>query len=878
MRKIKENHDKSNVDKLIQGDNEIVEPKIIMEHITKFYQELYSKKERKENEKILDIPESKQLSEGDKEGLEKELTGAELFQALRNMKEGKAPGNDGLTVGLYKAIWPDIKDTFKEAVEEAIVEGELPTSMRQGVIRLIRKKGKDCTKIENWRPISLLNVDTKIISKALARRLEKILPKIIHPNQLAFVQKRLIYEGVRKTQYIIETAHKKQAKLAVMNIDFQKAFDSISHEYLWKALEKYNFGPNYIQMVQALYQKAESTVINNGTTGRYFPIGRSCRQGDCLSPGLFILAIEPLLEAIRKDRDIEGVKAPGQQKIKLSAFADDVTLYITNEEGIAKTREILQEFRETAGLQINGKKTEILTVGDWEANMTDYTTKHYITVTGIAIDRKGASMTELNETPIINKLQKLTDSWKQRGVSLKGRVMLMKTCGLSQLQYLASCMPIQTETMKKINKIIYRYIWKGVDRITRDRAAHSYQEGGLKLPQVEDIVTAASLQWIRYRKDEKQDWAAYLDDDIRKLGGYSALEGILDLDFEKLPMLSYNRLILQNMHKVQKTASGEITRVLNHPILYSKIIGIGKKRNYHDHARNLAKIGIYQVGQLLDEEGRLQMHEKVRKGGMSSSMAYAAVKNAIPTKWKSLIQKSQREIKQNKANQREKPDVQYQLEGEKGTISVDSRQKDILKWINSHKPNREPTFVKNMKQLYHITDEEWKQINIKAVSFTNYEKTKSFLYRLYNGLIYTNKDYKRFGIADSASCQWCQEEVQTLGHLFIECPKTAAIQDQTIQLYNEKMQTNRSFEERERLLTITRTGEKDLEWETILTTLNKYVWHNNNLKQEPTTHGFTAYLKQNYRTEKAIAYGNNSTQILLNFLQKWQNLMKVFEQ
>ena len=94
--------------------------------------------------------------------------------------------------------------------------------------------------------------------------------------------------------------------------------------------------------------------------------------------------------------------------------------------------------------------------------------------------------------------------------------MLMKTCGLSQIQYLASCMPIQKETISKLNKIIYRFVWKGVDKVTRDRAALSYQEGGLKLSKLDDIIVAASLQWIRYRKQQKKDWADYLDQDINK--------------------------------------------------------------------------------------------------------------------------------------------------------------------------------------------------------------------------------------------------------------------------------------------------------------------------------------------------------------------------
>ena len=219
---------------------------------------------------------------------------------------------------------------------------------------------------------------------------------------------------------------------------------------------------------------------------------------------------------------------------------------------------------------------------------------------------------------------------------------------------------------------------------------------------------------------------------MKKLGGYGALEGILNLDFEKLPMLSYNKYLLQNMFKIQTIASNEITRIINHPLLHSKIIGIGKKRNYQDHARTLAKIGVYQVGQLLNAKGSLQMSEGIQKGGMSCKMAYAAVKNAIPAKWKTVIQSCQKEIAEAKLNQQNKDraNTYYSIQGENGAINAESKQKDITRWINNRKENKEPVFVKKMKQLYEITDEEWKQINIKAVQFANYEKMKSFLYRL----------------------------------------------------------------------------------------------------------------------------------------------------
>ena len=164
---------------------------------------------------------------------------------------------------------------------------------------MIEKKGKDKRYLKNWRPISLINVDTKIASKCLASRVKKVLSNLIHSDQTTYVKDRYIGESVRLISDILEYTDSNDIEAILFSADFEKAFNSIDHSFLFAVLESFGFGPNFIQWVKTLFYNAESCVINNGRSTEYFRLERGTRQGDPLSAYLFILALEVLLIQIK---------------------------------------------------------------------------------------------------------------------------------------------------------------------------------------------------------------------------------------------------------------------------------------------------------------------------------------------------------------------------------------------------------------------------------------------------------------------------------------------------------------------------------------------------------------------------------------------------
>ena len=249
-----------------------------------------------------------------------------MEEAIKTSMNGKSPGNDGFNREFYIMFWKNISKELLESFNEGKNKGILSNSQRQAVIKLLEKKGKDKRLIANWRPISLINFDSKILTKCLAKRLKEVLPSIIECDQTAYVKNRFIGESIRLISDILDSTKKQKIEGFLLTVDLEKAFDSVDHNFLIACLKKMNFDQEFVNWVRVLLNKQESCVLNGGKSTGYFPLQRGVRQGDPISAYLFIIVIEILFLMVRKNPKINGIEIFGIKHL-LTSYADDTSFF-----------------------------------------------------------------------------------------------------------------------------------------------------------------------------------------------------------------------------------------------------------------------------------------------------------------------------------------------------------------------------------------------------------------------------------------------------------------------------------------------------------------------------------------------------------------------
>ena len=235
------------------------------------------------------------------------------------------------------------RTTLCNSITKSYQNGELSTSQKQAIIKLIEKKDKDKKLIKNWRSISLLNIDIKLISKVLAERLRKVLPSLISNNQTAHVKGRLIREGGSLISDILEIYDHLKIKECLMTLDPEKAFYSVNHLFLITALKNYGFKEDFIKRIQILIQNLESCAINGGSTTNYFKLERGTRQDDPISAYIFILVLQIAFLFILQNENINGFHI-FEKAFLYTAYADNTTFFLKEEKSVIKLIKTLKSF------------------------------------------------------------------------------------------------------------------------------------------------------------------------------------------------------------------------------------------------------------------------------------------------------------------------------------------------------------------------------------------------------------------------------------------------------------------------------------------------------------------------------------------------------
>ncbi|KAJ4451298.1 hypothetical protein ANN_02759 [Periplaneta americana] len=336
--------------------------------------------------------------------------------------------------------------------------------------------------ITEYRPITLLNTDYKLFMKILANRIRPCMDHLIAPGQTCSVPGRTIINNlisIRDT--IIQSSEMPMQKVAILNIDMEKAFDRVSQEYLFTVLEQFRFPRLIADSIQRLYRNAHSRIQINGYFTKPIPIQKSVRQGCPLSMILFTLCLEPLLRMI--DRHLTLMPNPmGIPTVQ--AYADDISVICRNESQLGNLVDILTLYCNATNARVNYKKSALLPLGEWnpEISIAHIPVRFEARILGIIFSPRLDDIIENNWQSTLNKLRGTLHQHLSRNLNILQKVWHVNTFALSKLWYLAQVLPMPDKVSQKIEQLIGYYVWRGYPfRVARPQLRRKITEGGLNL-------------------------------------------------------------------------------------------------------------------------------------------------------------------------------------------------------------------------------------------------------------------------------------------------------------------------------------------------------------------------------------------------------------
>jgi hypothetical protein len=237
--------------------------------------------------------------------LERPFTKEEIDKIITALPNNKSPGPDGFNGKFMKKCWHIIAQYFYKLCE-GFFEGNICLSSINSSFITLVPKSKSPSGVNDFRPFSLLNSSLKLITKMLADRLQKVITRLIHKNLYGFVKSRSIHDCLAWAFEYLHICKKSKKELVILKLDFEKAFDKIEHQAVLEILKHMGFGERWLGWIKSLLNSGTSSVILNGVPGKVFHCRRGLRQGDPLSPLLFVLAAD-LLQSLVNDLKRQGI-------------------------------------------------------------------------------------------------------------------------------------------------------------------------------------------------------------------------------------------------------------------------------------------------------------------------------------------------------------------------------------------------------------------------------------------------------------------------------------------------------------------------------------------------------------------------------------------
>ncbi|GJS62818.1 hypothetical protein Tco_0677382 [Tanacetum coccineum] len=453
------------------------------------------------------------------------ISAKEVKEALFSMGNDKSPSPDGFTAAFFKETWDIVASDVVKVVQEFFVNSKLLKELNHTIIALIPKVTSPA-RINDYRPISCCNVLFKCISKIISNHIKGSLNDLVSPNQSAFVPGRRITDNILLTQELMHNYHlDRGSPRCAFKVDIQKAYDTIDWGFLKMILGAFGFHPRMIDWIMECVTTTSYSICINGMLHGHFQGKRGLRQGDPLSPYLFTLVMEVLtLMLNRRVRNSEMFTYHRYcSKLELInlCFADDLFLFAHGDVESARViMDALEEFKRVSGLTPSLPKSTT-----YFCNVLNHTKLSILQVLPFTEGRLPVKYLGVPLVPsrlifrdckeLIEKVQNRISDWKNKSLSVAGRLQLIKSVISYMHIYWALVFILPSRILLDLEQLMRGFLWcqgpmkKGRAKVSWDLVCRPHKEGGLGIRRLDlfnkalmvthiwNLLTLKESLWLR---------------------------------------------------------------------------------------------------------------------------------------------------------------------------------------------------------------------------------------------------------------------------------------------------------------------------------------------------------------------------------------------
>ena len=575
-------------------------------------------------------------------------------------------------------------------------------------------------------------------------------------NQTAYLRTRLINDNIRAIHGTINITNlEERAKGLLVALDAKKAFDSVDHKYIEKCF--ISFGcERFIPIFRTLYAELQTDIIINGQVTKGFCIKRGVKQGDALSCIIFIMCMEPLLRNIEANPRIEPIHSEtlNESLPKVYAYADDVNATINDSNmGLNELFSEYERLSRMSGLELNADKTELMLLGriqnEKSYNVTYLNDRHVIEskdkvkINGILFQRDRTQMEKDNVEIVMSRIDGHLKRWSRRNLSTLGKILIVKSFGISQLVYLLQSITLNEKNFKLLNSVLYKFIWnkhysaaKAPERIKREIVNAPIKLGGLGMLDIVALDESLKLRALGRLMDTKHPFLGLIRRTV-KLDQY--FDPKIGVGIDEISVAGV-RLLMKDRDKLWGNSSLDTSRDLLNAIAETDIRSLVNSRGkasipfymlWSQGQRKLKHLTIPNLSSIerfIDHSKltKLNLAIRTRSGNVSDNFLISYIVKGRPKILSSMSSKEFRECRANKSPRLE---------------------------------------LKLGSNLTPLEGGNW-GLRISKLTSTRH---KNIILRVAHGDIYTKERLARYGLNNDPSCPRCQA-IETLQHKFIECP------------------------------------------------------------------------------------------------------------